>query len=360
MASSVVGTCTTSTPRWYTAAAKPAVSPTTPPPSATTASSRSSPHCANCRHRSSTVARVLWSSPSPMKNVSCATPRRARARPRVVSTHPFGISACVTTATRRRPASTVARSPIAAPPDHDVVAARAEIDADANGHAAASLEDRQHRVGGLPRYRGPRCRPGRARPLRRPVPAAARAGPARLRDRRAATVGSSRRRRESAASRPGPATTRPRPRRAQGAAILGIENRAAAARDRRAAPATHTRRPRPRARYAGTRGSPAVAKIPSTLICAVWQTRSSVSTNARPSRRAHSVPTLVFPAPMSPISTRCFAVISAWRGTRRGCGRTRRASRRRTCATPPTRARARPSSPRRHPRPGPRSRRSAP
>src|SRR5260221_496323 len=39
-ASSVVGTWSNATPRWYTAAAKPARSPTTPPPSATTRPSR--------------------------------------------------------------------------------------------------------------------------------------------------------------------------------------------------------------------------------------------------------------------------------------------------------------------------------
>src|SRR5205085_11707087 len=45
--SKVVGTATHRTPRWYTAAAKPAVSVTTPPPTATTTSPRLSPHREN-------------------------------------------------------------------------------------------------------------------------------------------------------------------------------------------------------------------------------------------------------------------------------------------------------------------------
>ena len=54
IASTVVGTCTTRTPRIQVAAQKPARSPTTPPPSATTAPVRSIPASANraqtCSH----------------------------------------------------------------------------------------------------------------------------------------------------------------------------------------------------------------------------------------------------------------------------------------------------------------------
>ena len=43
MPRSVVGTCTTGTPRWYAAAANPATSVTSPPPTATTTSARVRP-----------------------------------------------------------------------------------------------------------------------------------------------------------------------------------------------------------------------------------------------------------------------------------------------------------------------------
>ena len=43
-------------PRWYTAAANPPTSVTSPPPTATTQSARVSPHCVNSLHSSSTVA----------------------------------------------------------------------------------------------------------------------------------------------------------------------------------------------------------------------------------------------------------------------------------------------------------------
>ena len=64
MPSSVVGTCTTGTPRWYAAAANPATSVTSPPPTATTTSARVSPQDAHARHSASTVASVLAASPS--------------------------------------------------------------------------------------------------------------------------------------------------------------------------------------------------------------------------------------------------------------------------------------------------------
>src|SRR6266568_527854 len=71
---SVVATATQRTPRWYTAAANPAVSVTTPPPTATTTSPRVRPQRENCRHRSSTVSRSLPASPSPIRNILCSTP----------------------------------------------------------------------------------------------------------------------------------------------------------------------------------------------------------------------------------------------------------------------------------------------
>ena len=71
------------------------------------------------------------------------------------------------------------------------------------------------------------------------------------------------------------------------------------------------------------RGSPSRAKMPRTLSPARLVTRSSVSTKARPRRRAHSSPTVVLPAPINPIRTRCRVLIvsvvvaSAWSGERR-------------------------------------------
>src|SRR5581483_6024677 len=105
----VVGTCTTSTPRWYTAAANPAVSPTTPPPSATTASARSRPDDAKWRHSVSTVVSDFSSSPSPIVTVSHATPTPPRASA-TVSPYNAATAGCVTTTTRRRPRSTRATS----------------------------------------------------------------------------------------------------------------------------------------------------------------------------------------------------------------------------------------------------------
>ena len=72
--SRVVGTWTTATPRWYTAAAKPAVSVTTPPPTATTTSDRLRPQRAHPRQSSSTDSRVLASSPGSRKKLRCSMP----------------------------------------------------------------------------------------------------------------------------------------------------------------------------------------------------------------------------------------------------------------------------------------------
>ena len=89
--SRVVGTCTTSTPRWYTAAANPATSVTIPPPTATTASWRVIPHWDQARHSSSTAASVLVSSPRPIRKVRCSTPGSTAT----------SMPAWLTTATRR-------------------------------------------------------------------------------------------------------------------------------------------------------------------------------------------------------------------------------------------------------------------
>ena len=61
----------------------------------------------------------------------------------------------------------------------------------------------------------------------------------------------------------------------------------------------------------------------------------SRSTNGRPSRRATSAPSVVFPAPMKPASARCrfraFAATGCARGRRGAPRRSRRSRRRRTC-----------------------------
>ena len=75
MPSSVVGTCTTATPRWYTAAAKPATSVTMPPPTPMTTSARVRPIAANPRVSDSMVASDFASSLSPITNTSEGEPR---------------------------------------------------------------------------------------------------------------------------------------------------------------------------------------------------------------------------------------------------------------------------------------------
>ena len=77
--SSVVGICTSGTPRWYVAAAKPAASPTTPPPSAATTSVRCIPTAASQRHIDSSVT-VLFDD-SPGSSVNCSTRRPVVAKP---------------------------------------------------------------------------------------------------------------------------------------------------------------------------------------------------------------------------------------------------------------------------------------
>ncbi len=62
--SSVVGACTSVTPRMYVEAANPARSPTTPPPSATTAQSRPSESCAMASHISLATSTDFVSSPA--------------------------------------------------------------------------------------------------------------------------------------------------------------------------------------------------------------------------------------------------------------------------------------------------------
>ena len=98
--------------------------------------------------------------------------------------------------------------------------------------------------------------------------------------------------------------------------------------------------------------SPSVAKISRTVRPVRASITRSLSSTCRPRRSPRTRLTVVLPTPIIPTSTRCwFGGITARRGTRRRCARTRSASRRRTCAAPRRRARGRPSS--RPPRPSP-------
>mmetsp|Transcript_17002 Transcript_17002/g.57703 ORF Transcript_17002/g.57703 Transcript_17002/m.57703 type:complete len:212 (-) Transcript_17002:244-879(-) len=78
MAMSVVGTCTKDTPRWYTAAAKPHMSPTTPPPSATKDDERSRRCSMAASMMSPSVAMSLNLSPSGSVTVCTSLPARRR------------------------------------------------------------------------------------------------------------------------------------------------------------------------------------------------------------------------------------------------------------------------------------------
>ncbi len=133
MPSSVVGTCTTAIPRWYTAAANPATSVTTPPPTATTQSARVRPQRLHAAHRSSTVARVLASSPEPIGKTSWSTPG-STGKP---------MPGWVTTATRCTPPRQELREQAGDPvADDDVVAPVAELDPNRRRHAASRAATR--------------------------------------------------------------------------------------------------------------------------------------------------------------------------------------------------------------------------
>ena len=64
MPSTVVGTCTTRTPRSQVAATKPARSVVAPPPSPTTASDRVNPACPSTPQQNAATCAVLASSAS--------------------------------------------------------------------------------------------------------------------------------------------------------------------------------------------------------------------------------------------------------------------------------------------------------
>ena len=78
IASRVVGTCTTAMPRSQLAAAKPAMSPTTPPPRATISEPRSSFWAKAASWISATVAGVFWSSPASISSSWASMPAARR------------------------------------------------------------------------------------------------------------------------------------------------------------------------------------------------------------------------------------------------------------------------------------------
>ena len=79
MPSSVVGTCTTRTPRSQVAATKPARSVTAPPPSDTTASERVKARCPSSDQSPPATSTVLAASPSGTAARTTSTPPPSRA-----------------------------------------------------------------------------------------------------------------------------------------------------------------------------------------------------------------------------------------------------------------------------------------
>ena len=295
----------------------------------------------------------------PSANVSCSTPapssdRAARQRGTCASR----IAACVTIATRRRPARTDASAASASLADDDVVAAGAEVDrCDASSRLAPRSYDVEHRVGdrvdveavgvdgacAAASYAGSRSRSSR---VERAGRVAARAAAA-----------SGRRRRARASTRGG----RPQPhddaRGAQLAPVLGVEHRAAAARDHERRPATRTRR-RPTSRSSSRNAaSPCACEdLVDRHAGAARRRGRRCRRTAAPSRAAHSRADRRLARAHQPDEHEVRVALIAHRSDARVrvvvARRTRRASRRRTCAAPPTRARARPSSRRRRRPPG--------
>ena len=272
-------------------------------------------------------------------------------------------SAWVTTATRRRPASTAASSASAPSPTTTSYAARRR-----GRRVRARSRRALRRTPRAPRRRPRRRRRSsvstddvRRRRRRRRLAQLGRGARARRRDRRRSSGRRAiRRRRARRAPRWARAATPRRPRRAGARRFSAIEHRAAAARDHERLGRRAHVGDRPRARARGTASSPLRrAKISSTGIAAcVMIELVGVDERRARAARAHRRPTVVFPAPISPTSTRCrrSRALIARRSESRYASWLRdelgRASRRRTCAAPRTRARARPSSPRRRPRPG--------
>ena len=127
MPSSVVGTCTTRTPRSQVAATKPPTSVVAPPPTVTTASERVNPAAPSRSQQSATTAALLAGSPSGTLDVQHLVARQVDGQSRRVQ--------------QRHPAYAVAqegRQPVEhAVPDLDVVRRCAgHVD---GGHESASM-----------------------------------------------------------------------------------------------------------------------------------------------------------------------------------------------------------------------------
>ena len=282
-------------------ATKPAVSPTTPPPSATIASPRSSPHAASCEHSSSTVAsvlRVFAVADQEHVGLGAGGVERGGERGRV----PVGDTGLAD------------HRDLAPPPDRvRDLGERAGTDDHVVGRAG---DARRLRVPRVAAPRSPRPRPRRrcgrrCRPSRRRLPRTR----ARARRRGASSVADrsppARSGRESSPASTGHEDGR---RRLEPHDEAGASQHAGGCRGRaprrhrtrsRAAPATPRRRQPRRARRARKPGSPSGAQSSANGMPAVATTSSSVSTKSRPSSSAQRLPTVVFPTPIRPTSTRC-------------------------------------------------------
>ena len=142
-ASSVVGICTKCMPRRVIAAAKPARSPTTPPPSATTTSPRSQPRLQDRLDDALQTLEALRAFAGRHDDLGGVDAGRAPATARSAGRCSFATFASVTIATLRPGSSggdprARLRAISPAPIDH-VVAARAELDANASRRSRRRL-----------------------------------------------------------------------------------------------------------------------------------------------------------------------------------------------------------------------------
>ena len=101
-ASSVVGHCTSGTPRLYVAAANPAASPTVPPPKAITASERPIRLSIRPEYMSKSLSRLFISSPGGSMMLPALTFARSSVA-MMVSRCSFATVSSVTTAALRKP-----------------------------------------------------------------------------------------------------------------------------------------------------------------------------------------------------------------------------------------------------------------
>ena len=372
MPSSVVGTCTTRTPRSQVAATKPARSVVAPPPSPTTASVRVKPAAPSASQQSPATASVLAASPSGTSQRQHGQPGRAQRpghrggplgqRRRVDERDLRGARRAARPA--RRPARRRRRTSYgAAAADRDPHRTarsrrahrrrparrrrRATASATSSGvrSSVSTLGDRDLAVERQPLRPAARAAAGRGLPSS--------SGRSRFSPTRSAAVGMPRGQEAPPAGRPAAsrvcsASTAPPPS-ASTPSCSASASATAVALQLRGTP------PRRRRRRCRATGLPAAAS-----------TSASVSRNGTPSRSASSRPTVVLPAAGRPDqhdprtcarSPRSLAIASAVEVAADVAARSRRPSRRRTSPAPRRPAPARPSPRRPRRRPAPRRRR---